>query len=532
MINLPAINLDLALRTGAKGTRLVADIEQLSLYGLGALATLLLGILGTRRAIAQGTLNLADDTMVFLIADNRVIDANFPARRLINQMGGALSEIDHLRQFLSQHFEEFEDFISFKEGCAELTAQSVDGQIQIVKQSVGSQVRLKIQFVIDGTPTVGDIHTLRAAETELETLRGNTTAAPFLLWRQNSNGNIVWMNKAYMDAAHSLAPKGQSGWPLPVLFPSLGKIAAPVPTETRRISAASSKDGAEAWYDCHISPIGKDVLLTAIPADEAVRAENRRREFTQTLTKTFAELAIGLAIFDRSRRLVLFNPALLDLTNLATEFLTSRPTLVGFLDQLRENRVMPEPRDYRSWRTSIAELEAAAVDGTYSETWSLADGQTYHVTGRPHPDGAVALLFEDISAEMSLTRHFRAEVEQYQAVIDAFEDAVALFSPAGEVAISNKAYRELWDLQESDFLVGDITEATRRWHEKTTPTPIWGDFRDFAQSMSEREKWSATVKLRDGRHVSCRFLPRPGGITMAIFRLISLESAGRLQKAV
>ena len=68
--------------------------------------------------------------------------------------------------------------------------------------------------------------------------------------------------------------------------------------------------------------------------------------------------------------------------------------MVNFLDRLRENRVMPEPRDYRTWRNSIAELEAAAQDGTYSETWSLPDGHTYHVTGRPHPDGAVALLFD------------------------------------------------------------------------------------------------------------------------------------------
>ena len=62
--------------------------------------------------------------------------------------------------------------------------------------------------------------------------------------------------------------------------------------------------------------------------------------------------------------------------------------------------MMPEPKDYRSWRQQMSDLEAAAQNGTYEETWALPTGQTYRVTGRPHPDGAVALLFEDISAEV------------------------------------------------------------------------------------------------------------------------------------
>ena len=190
---------------------------------------------------------------------------------------------------------------------------------------------------------------------------------------------------------------------------------------------------------------------------------------------------------------------------------------------------MPEPRDYRSWRASITELEAAAADGTYSETWSLPDGQTFHVTGRPHPDGAVAFLFEDISAEMSLTRHFRSEIEQYQTVIDIFEDAVAVFSPAGDITIMNRAYRDLWKIDSDEFMIGDLTEATRRWHELSTPTPVWGDFRDFAHDNREREEWSASVGLRDGRQIDCRFTPKPGGVTMAVFQIREIDPHSRLQ---
>lgn len=510
----------------------MTSFEDALLYLIGAMIVVLAGLTASGRISAPQSLDIVDDTLVYLINESRIIDANFDGQRLLDRTRGSRSEFDQLRLFLSQHFANSDDLLSVSSRGSIARCQSRDGLLQAEIHEVGEAVRLTIRTVGDGEPSTSDIHTLRAIETELETLRANTSAAPFLLWRQNQNGDVIWVNQAYLDTAKRLNGKTGEQWPLPVIFPSLGKMNQPVVSESRRISAPRTEGQPDAWYDCHISPVGSDVLFTAIPADEAVRADSRRREFTQTLTKTFAELAIGLAIFDRSRRLVLFNPALLDLTNLATEFLTSRPTLIGFLDQLRENRVMPEPRDYRSWRTEIAQLEAAAVDGTYSETWSLPDGQTYHVTGRPHPDGAVALLFEDISAEMSLTRHFRSELEQFQAVIDASDDAVAMFSPAGEIAISNEAYRKLWEINADDFIVGDLAEATRRWHELSAPTPIWGDFRDFAQDSVDREEWTATTAMRDGRLLSCRFTPQKGGATLASFRLIGRGAASPLQEAV
>ena len=72
--------------------------------------------------------------------------------------------------------------------------------------------------------------------------------------------------------------------------------------------------GVVQWYE--ISATGSDggMVFYALPADRLAPAEATLRDFMQTLTKTFAQLPIGLAIFDSSRILQLFNPALLDLT--------------------------------------------------------------------------------------------------------------------------------------------------------------------------------------------------------------------------
>ena len=521
---------------------LTSNILTVSPYGAGVLlafAAVLAQVhyarLRYRRTEARGQ-PPGGETEIYLLRKGKVVETNFNGRRHLDRINGSPDDETSLRRHLSLQFPDIERLLAPADKYGDLVCESADVTLQAQREVAGSEVRIEVSSRLGETPGPKDIHNLYADAAELRMLRANTEVAPFLMWRQNEAGKITWANRPYLDSASEIFGQERvTIWPLPSLFPALGRAPQISPSQLRRLQAEPGQDGSSAWYDCHIAPIDNDMLCTAFRADEAVRSETRRREFTHTLTKTFADLAIGLAIFDRSRRLALFNPALTDLTSLAPDFLTSRPSLLGFLDQLRENRVMPEPRDYREWRKSISQIETAAMNGTYMETWSLPDGQTYRVSGRPHPDGAVALLFEDISAEMSLTRRFRAQLEQSQGVIDSLEDAVAIFSPVGELTFANSAYRSLWDEPEDDPVIAPtVVEASRRWHELTAPTPVWGDFRDFAFQGRERSEWSAQVTLRDGRTVRCRFVPQKAGATLVVFSFPfpSVRTGKELREAV
>ncbi len=280
----------------------------------------------------------------------------------------------------------------------------------------------------------------RAMEEELDLLRGALDQTPMLVWRLDEEDRVTGPTPP-ICAVPRPGPTRRSAGPCPPAGRARARAGCGA-TATRR--AGLEDQGAVSWYDCHSHRMGDEVMMFALPADAAVRAERSLRDFVQTLTKTFADLPIGLAIFDQGRNLQLFNPALIDLTNLPTGFLTARPSLFDFLDQLREQRMVPEPKDYRSWRQHMANLESAAANGHHVETWSLPDGQTYRVTGRPHPDGAVAFLFENITSEMSLTREFRAELLLGAHVLDGLEDGLVVFSDAGQLVLSNQAYRGLW----------------------------------------------------------------------------------------
>lgn len=336
------------------------------------------------------------------------------------------------------------------------------------------------------------------ATDDLAVFRALADHAPQPIWIEGEAGAPRYANAAYRALAAGLGTGG------PV-------FAEPDPAgnDARRHKLHLPGEHRPRWYALTASrlPDGTAIryandISAQIGTDEALGT------FMQTLTKTFAHLSIGLAVFDRDRRLALFNPALCDITGLAPDWLSRRPTLQAMLDRLRETHRLPEPRDYRDWRQKLTALERAARDGTYEETWTLPGGQTLRVVGRPHPEGALAFLIEDISQEVALRRRFRAELELSQSVLDSLDEAIAVFSAAGSLMVANSAYARLWDEDDAARLAGiGILEAIRRWQACTQPSPLWPRLRDFAGRTRDRGPWSGSVTTRDGAALHCRFVP-------------------------
>lgn len=483
---------------------------------ISALAAILIANLMLRRltALSSGTSAAAGDP-VFVIEGEDLTETNFEARRIIASHGPG-QQITHLRTWLSRRFDGVADLTSPSDETGDMHAVSRDGTLEVSRQTISGATRLIIRRLSDQR----DISILQAEDlAELATLRANTGLSPFPLWRTNAAGEIVWMNEAYIEAGRfRFGAEAMRAWPIPHLFEDLSAHGAIRPGTTRRLALRSTRSDKTRWFDCSVLDVEGDLLFTAMNVDEIVVAENRLREVTQTLTKTFANLTIGLAVFDRKRNLTLFNPALTELTSLSVEFLASRPALPLFLDALREERMMPEPRDYKGWRDDLMQIESGAAEGTFEETWAMPGGQTWRVTGRPHPDGAIAILFEDISLEMSLTRRFRKELDQGQEILDALDHAVAVFGIEGTLTHSNAAYRRLWHPDDPGAVEGQsVVEATRCWLGATSPTPVWGDFRDFATETRDRHEWTADARLNDGRALHCRFTPLANGATLARF---------------
>lgn len=482
------------------------------------------------------------DTIVFIFENETLLDATPAARQLLESADRSGSSWSHLTTILAPRFPRLTEWIKDLAEVGQMEVGANDGSSHLKAEWHDGVARISLISNHESANQTIDSHSLSAMNHELESLRANAERSPSPLWREDRQGTITWCNRAYLELADTVDSSDEMRpWPPARIFAltesSLIKPAGDAQPAIHRIAVNPEGTETRRWFEVTEIPLEEGgALYSASSADKLVRTETSLKEFVTTLTKTFASLPIGLAIFNRDRELALFNPALMDLTALHVEFLIGKPKLSSFLDKLREARMIPEPKDYKSWRQQMSDLVAAAQNGTYEETWSLPTGQTYRVTGQPHPDGAVALLFEDITAEISLTRRFRSELEIGQATLDALPQAIAVFGDNGALSISNRAYADLWG-DDPSTMVGEITIAdlVRHWQEKCAPSPMWEQIRaTVGHPFSAREGWQGRVTLLDGRSILARITPLARGATMVDFSLaqqtqLTAPQDGRLE---
>ena len=138
--------------------------------------------------------------------------------------------------------------------------------------------------------------------------------------------------------------------------------------------------------------------------------------------------------------LIHFNTALLDITGLDFKALSLKPDLASSLDTLRTKEFLPEPKDYGDWHDQLARLESTTEKGSYRDVWEPRDGVTYRVTGKPHPDGAIAFLLEDISAETAHAREARAELCLLENALNTVTAPLVIFDGLGAYVRSNSTF--------------------------------------------------------------------------------------------
>ena len=102
-----------------------------------------------------------------------VVDTNFGARRVLASTQGPTSEIEKLRLFLSHHFDDADLLITGAVSTGDLSGVSRDGNLQVMRQTAGDTVRLRVGLADDAATHHDDVHLIRALESELAMLRAN-----------------------------------------------------------------------------------------------------------------------------------------------------------------------------------------------------------------------------------------------------------------------------------------------------------------------------------------------------------------------
>ncbi|MEM8823902.1 MAG: PAS-domain containing protein [Pseudomonadota bacterium] len=389
----------------------------------------------------------------------------------------------------------------------------LDGQfgrdrVTVIGVRDGDDIRITVAAADSKQSSVRlDIAGLDALEAEINMLARAHATAPTLSWISDEKGRVTWANAAYTDLLGQChGPDAACGWPLISLFPDDG--GAPSGTSRRKVI---DRLGTTHWFEVTTLPADDDGMryVHAVSLAAAIRAEDGRRTFIQTLTKTFAFLPTGLAIFDKDGHLAQFNPALMDMAGLDPQWLSRRPRLTDFFDALRERQRLPEPRNYKAWRDGIADMGRGKAAGIYHETWTLPSGTTFRMTARPHSDGAVTLLFEDVSADVAATRSAQAEQGLLSAILESTDDAILAFDADGTRRAGNAAAGNLW-LDNPDAALPETLESCiALWQNLCKPSPAWGDLRSFAKQSNDRVEWTEQLSRDGSAPIDMRVTPLP-----------------------
>lgn len=209
---------------------------------------------------------------------------------------------------------------------------------------------------------------------------------PLPVWHTGSDGRVTGGNARF-------AALGGSAW-LEAL--TAERVSPPGEPVSGRVFLPGAQ-GLE-WHEIRVTADGSGgVTCVASPADREVLAETRLGRMSMLLTEAFAALPAGVALFDESGMLAMFNPALGDLLGLEPAWLARGPKLKDMMEKLRAGHLLPGLPDFLEWRRMLAALENPGEGESHAALWAMPGGRNTRVTARGLGGGARVLIFEALA---------------------------------------------------------------------------------------------------------------------------------------
>jgi signal transduction histidine kinase len=298
--------------------------------------------------------------------------------------------------------------------------------------------------------------------------------------------------------------------------------------EARRFAVVSGQRRALSFSH---APVAEGVVGSAIDVTDISTAEARLQQHIDAHADTLDNLATAVAIFDRDQKLTFYNRAFALLWALPESWLDAGPTDGEFLDRLREQRRLPEQRDYQAWKRERLALYADR-DYLPEDVWHLPGGKTLRVVARPHPFGGLTILYEDVTEKLALESNYNTLIKVQSATLDTLTEGVAVFGPDARLKLHNAAFARIWELEPVELSeephIQKIAESSiARFGEEA----FWLRLVASIASGAERQRDWGDIERSDQVILSLSLAPLPDGATLVTFTDVTdrfrIESALR-----
>ena len=359
-------------------------------------------------------------------------------------------------------------------------------------------------------------------------------ALAFPCWICSAAGDLVWANRAWLEAVDSASMEDAIARKL-----AFDRGASALIAEVARngeggeaLRWAPVKGQRRAFRVSAVPLDGGDIGAWAIDATEAEETREALKRHIEVQDETLNHLADAVAIFSPAKRLTFHNAAFAQMWGLEPAWLAEGPSHGEVLDRLRQRRRLPETADYGRWKSD--ELSwYEALGPSPDDLWTLPDGRTLRVVRQPHPLGGLLVLFSDVTGELRLRAQYNALIQVQRATLDKLNDAVAVFASDGRLRLHNEAFARFWNVSPAQVEAaadfdGVVELCVPRLHDRQ----FWRELKGRVTDPDPRERIaiSGETKTSDDRIVTFQSRPLPDGATLVAFD--DVTDTRKLERAV
>ena len=242
-------------------------------------------------------------------------------------------------------------------------------------------------------------------------------------------------------------------------------------------------------------------------------------------------LSTAISIFGPDKRLDYYNNAYGELWQLDEDWLNRGPTHAEVLDELRENRRIPEQADFRAYKQSFMRLYTDLLE-TREDVIYAPDGRVLRQVISPHPFGGLFFLAEDITDAMVLERSYNTLIAVQQETLDNLYEGVAVYGGDGRLKLANSAFARIWGLEEN-LLQGEphISEVVEAVRGNLVSDKDWAELRDIliAQATA-RENISGRMRRKGDAVIDFASVALPDG--NALFTYVDVTDSVNVEHAL
>lgn len=345
---------------------------------------------------------------------------------------------------------------------------------------------------------------------------------PIPIWKRDSDFVIRFCNFVYSEFVGSEGENNNNNQTIPELDPSLQSLSmiAKNNGRTLRMKKHVVIDGKRRFFNITEMPIkhSDEILGFAYDITDQDEIEKELARHISAHADLLESSSSAMVIYGPDTKLKFYNNAFVNLWNLRTNWLDTKPTYGEILEVLREKRKLPEQADFKQFRKEQMML-FQDITKPQEDLIHLPDGKAIRTIAIPHALGGLLFAYEDVTDRLVMERSFNTLIEVQRETLDNLSEGVALFGEDGKIRLYNPIYVKMWQ-EDDEYLetLPHLANLLERSKHLYCYDDKWSKFKEkIVSQILGRKLTSRREKLTNGHIIDIISRPLANGDNLVSF---------------